>query len=204
MATSKADWSKRTAKKTAGTTVSLDDVVVLPTTPDVVWVRLADVPLVASCLPGLDPNTLVSDGPNAFRAKMTNTVMGISAHWDLRAVISPDPDRRVLDVHLEGDDPRLNMKLAGVASVAVRADEQGMALLDYSANLRIDGSLAAMGGPVIRSIMGDAIAQFVAVVGGQEQVDQPSLAARLRSRLRSWWTRIARKSSNDLATRGNS
>jgi carbon monoxide dehydrogenase subunit G len=193
MAASKADWSKRTAKKTAGTTVGLDDVVALPTTPDVVWARLEDVPLVASCLPGLDPTTLVSDGPNAFRAKMTNTVMGISAHWDLRAVISPDPVRRVLDVHLEGDDPRLNMKLAGVASVAVRGDVHGLALLDYNANLRIDGSLAAMGGPVIRSIRGDAIAQFVAVVGGQEQVEPPSLVARLREALRAWWSRITKR-----------
>jgi len=202
MAASKVDWSKRTANKTPGTTVSLDDVVALPTTPDEVWTRLEDVPLVASCLPGLDPTTLVSDGPNAFRAKMTNTVMGISAHWDLRATISPDPDRRVLDVHLDGDDSRLNMKLAGVASVAVRPDEMGLALLDYNANLRIDGSLAAMGGPVIRSILGDAIAQFVAVVGGQEPGEPLSLHARLRERLRSWWTRITKKSSNHVATKG--
>jgi carbon monoxide dehydrogenase subunit G len=202
MAASKADWSKRTAKKTAGTTVSLDDVVALPTTPDVVWTRLEDVPLVASCLPGLDPTTLVSVGPNAFRAAMTNTVMGISAHWDLRATISPDPDRRVLDVQLEGDDPRLNMKLAGSASVAVGVDDLGQTLLDYNANLRIDGSLAAMGGPVIRSILGDAIAQFVAVVGGREPVAQPSLFARLRERLRGWWSRITKKSSTSVATKG--
>jgi len=202
MAASKVDWSKRTANKTPGTTVSLDDVVALPTTPDEVWTRLEDVPLVASCLPGLDPTTLVSDGPNAFRAKMTNTVMGISAHWDLRATISPDPDRRVLDVHLDGDDSRLNMKLAGVASVAVRPDEMGLALLDYNANLRIDGSLAAMGGPVIRSILGDAIAQFVAVVGGREPAEPLSLYARFRERLRAWWTRITKKSSNHVATKG--
>jgi carbon monoxide dehydrogenase subunit G len=202
MAASKADWSKRTSKKTAGTTVTLEDVVALPTSPDVVWTRLEDVPLVASCLPGLDPTSLESVGPNTFRAKMTNTVMGISAHWDLRATISPDPDRRVLDVQLEGDDPRLNMKLAGLASVAVRVDDLGQALLDYRANLRIDGSLAAMGGPVIRAILGDAIAQFVAVVGGQEQVEQQSPLARLRARLRAWWTRIAKKSSTDIATKG--
>jgi carbon monoxide dehydrogenase subunit G len=203
MAASKADWSKRTAKKTAGTTVSLEDVVALPTTPDVVWARLEDVPLVASCLPGLDPATLESIGPNAFRAKMTNTVMGISAHWDLQATIRPDIDRRVLDVQLEGDDPRLNMKLAGLASVAVRADDTGRALLDYNANLRIDGSLAAMGGPVIRSILGDAIAQFVAVVGGREPVEQTSPLARLRARLRGWWARITKaKSSTNVGTKG--
>lgn len=204
MATSKADWSRRTAKKTAGTTVSLDDVVALPATPDVVWTRLEDVPLVASCLPGLDPATLVAVGPDTFRARMANTVMGITANWDLSATISPEAGRRVLTVVLEGEDRRLNMRLDGVANVVVRADETGRALLDYTANLRIDGSLAAMGAPVIRSILADAIAQFVAVVGGQERVERRSLLARLRKHFRDWWTRLTCKSGTTAATKGTS
>ena len=204
MATSKADWSRRTAKKTAGTTVSLDDMVALPTTPDVAWTRLEDVPLVASCLPGLDPATLVAVGPDTFRARMANTVMGITANWDLSATISPEAGRRVLNVVLEGEDRRLNMKLDGVANVVVRADETGRALLEYTANLRIDGSLAAMGAPVIRSILADAIAQFVAVVGGHEPVERRSLLAPLRERLRDWWTRLSQKSGTATATKGTS
>ena len=204
MATSKADWSRRTAKKTAGTTVSLDDVVALPVTPDVAWTRLEDVPLVASCLPGLDPATLVAVGPDTFRARMANTVMGITANWDLSATINPEAGRRVLNVVLEGEDRRLNMRLDGVANVVVRADETGRALLDYTANLRIDGSLAAMGAPVIRSILADAIAQFVAVVGGQEPVERRSLLARLRECFRYWWTRLTQKSGTTAATKGTS
>ena len=204
MATSKADWSRRTAKKTAGTTVSLDDVVALPVTPDVAWTRLEDVPLVASCLPGLDPATLVAVGPDTFRARMANTVMGITANWDLSATISPEAGRRMLKVLLEGEDRRLNMRLDGVANVVVRADETGRALLDYTANLRIDGSLAAMGAPVIRSILADAIAQFVAVVGGQEPVERRSLLARLRECFRYWWTRLTQKSGTTAATKGTS
>ena len=204
MATSKADWSRRTAKKTAGTTVSLDDVVALPVTPDVAWTRLEDVPLVASCLPGLDPATLVAVGPDTFRARMANTVMGITANWDLSATISPEAGRRMLKVLLEGEDRRLNMRLDGVANVVVRADETGRALLDYTANLRVDGSLAAMGAPVIRSVLADAIAQFVAVVGGQERVERRSLLARLRQRLRDWWTRLSQKSGTTAATKGTS
>ncbi|RNM12030.1 CoxG family protein [Nocardioides pocheonensis] len=201
MASRKADWSKRTANKTAGTTVSVADVVTMPTTPDVVWNRLENVPLVASCLPGLDPATLVAVGPNAFSARMTNTVMGISAHWDLSATINPEPDLRVLNVVLKGDDSRLNMKLDGIAVVHVRPDDTGRALLDYTANLRVDGSMAAMGGPVIRSILGDAIAQFVAVVGGQDRVRR-SLFARLRERAADWWARVTRKTRTSMATKG--
>jgi carbon monoxide dehydrogenase subunit G len=204
MTTRKADWSKRTAKKTAGTTVALDDSIVVPATPAVAWTRLEDVPLVASCLPGLDPATLVAIGPNAFRARMSNTVMGMTANWDLKATIHPNVETRELNVVLEGADPRLNMRLNGVADVAVRADDLGQALLDYTANLRIDGSLAAMGGPVIRSILSDAIAQFVAVVGGQEPVESRSLPAWLRERLSVLWKRLTGKLRKLTVTKGNS
>jgi carbon monoxide dehydrogenase subunit G len=198
MTTRKADWSKRTKNKTAGTTVVLDDCLILPASPAVAWTRLEDVPLVASCLPGLDPATLVADGPNAFRARMTNTVMGISANWDLKATLNPDAERRALNVLLEGEDTRLNMKLNGVADVTVRSDDLGQALLDYTANVRIDGSLAAMGAPIIRSILADAIEQFVAVVGGKEQVERRSLLTRLRD----WWMRLMKKSPTSCTTKG--
>lgn len=191
MTSRKADWSKRTAKKTAGTTVALDDTVLVPAAPDLAWARLEDVPLVASCLPGLDPTTLVDEGDGVFRARMTNTVMGISANWDLRATIRPDAERRVLNVALDGEDSKLNMKLKGTADVLVRGEEAGQSRLDYTANLRIDGSLAAMGGPVIRSILSDAIVQFVGVVGGQEHAEHAAWHVRVRSALRDLWQRLS-------------
>lgn len=171
MATRKADWGKRTAnKKTPGTTVELDDRVEVPASQDQVWSRLEDVPLVASCLPGLDPTTLVAESASVYRATMVNTVMGISANWDLRATIEPDAGRRRLKVLLDGTDTRLNMKMDGVAQVDVTSGTAPtQAVLDYTAHLRIDGSLAAMGGPVVRSIMADALNQFISVVGGVEQ-----------------------------------
>ena len=199
MTSRKADWSKRTAKKTAGTTVELDDTVEVPAAPDLAWARLEDVPLVASCLPGLDPTTLVDEGDGQFRARMTNTVMGISANWDLRATIRPDAERRVLNVALDGEDSKLNMKLKGTADVHVRGDESGQSLLDYTANLRIDGSLAAMGGPVIRSILADAIAQFVSVVGGQEKAEDVAWHVRIRNAFSEWWKRYVRRRSRSDA-----
>jgi carbon monoxide dehydrogenase subunit G len=189
MTTRKADWGKRTAtKKTPGTTVELADQVEVPSTPGQVWVRLEDVPLVASCLPGLDPASLVAESDTAYRARMANTVMGISANWDLRATIEPDAPNRQLTVRLDGTDSRLNMKMNGVAEVRVVPGESvGVAILDYTANLRIDGSFAAMGGPVVRSIMADALAQFISVMGGVER-RRVSLWARFRDFVRSMWT----------------
>jgi carbon monoxide dehydrogenase subunit G len=188
MTSRKADWSKRTSKKTVGTTVVLDDKITVPVTPDRAWTRLEDVPLVASCLPGLDPASLVAESEHVYRARMTNTVMGISANWDLRATIEPDASTRTLRVVLDGADPKLNMKLDGTATVDVRpAEAADESLLDYVANLRIDGSLAAMGGPVIKAILADAIEQFVSVVGGQEPPQRVSAVRRTWLRVVAWW-----------------
>lgn len=194
MPTRKADWGKRTAnKKTPGTTVELEDRVEVPATADQVWARLEDVPLVASCLPGLDPASLVAETASIYRAQMVNTVMGISANWDLRATIEPDPRSRQLKVLLNGTDDRLNMKLDGVARVDVTQGASSTeALLDYTANLRIDGSLAAMGGPVVRAIMADALDQFIAVVGGVEPT-RTTVWGRIRSLLRDLLNTILRR-----------
>lgn len=186
MTTRKADWSRRTPREPAGTTVKLDDTLTLPITPDEAWARLEDVPLVASCLPGLDPSSIVAVEPDSFRATMAQTVMGVTAQWDLRATLHPDPGRRRLKVELVGEDARLKLRLDGVADVAVESGGAGSARLDYTADVRVIGSLAAMGGPVIRSIVTDAIAQFVAVVGGAAPTKRRSLAGRLRERTRDW------------------
>ena len=196
MTSRRADWSKRTANKTAGTTVVLDDVLVVPVPTDEAWSRLEDVPLVASCLPGLDLSTLVAESENVFRARMVNTVMGISANWDLKATIQPDPEKRVLTVLLAGEDTKLNMKLNGDANILVLEGSADESLLDYTANLRIDGSLAAMGGPIIRSILSDAIAHFVTVVGGQEAPAKTSWHRKLRDNVRSRWRRLFRRSAS--------
>jgi carbon monoxide dehydrogenase subunit G len=192
MTTRKADWGKRTAtKKTPGTTVELDDRVEVPVTVDQVWSRLEDVPLVASCLPGLDPGTLVAESDTRFRATMVNTVMGISANWDLHATIEPNSIDRRLRVLLEGTDARLNMKMNGVAEVTVvPGADATQAALDYNASLRIDGSLAAMGGPVVRSIMADALDQFISVVGGVEPTRARGPWARFKGLLRALWTAV--------------
>lgn len=188
----KADWSRRAPKAPVGTTVELDDTLLLPVTPAEAWRRLEDVPLVASCLPGLDPASLTAIGPHSFEARMTQAVMGITANWDLTATIDPDPARKELSVTLAGGDSRLKLKLEGVANVLVRGDDDGPASLDYQASVRVVGSLAAMGAPIIRSIVGEAIARFVSVVGGAAEDERLTRRDRIRTRLRRWWSRLTR------------
>jgi carbon monoxide dehydrogenase subunit G len=172
MSSRRADWGKRTARKPAGTTVELADTVTVPVSADRAWDRVSDVPFVAACLPGLDLSTLRQESEHVFRARMVNSVMGVDADWDLRATFTPREDDRALDVRLDGTDERLHMSLDGRAAVAVRP--AGAAVqLDYDATVRVTGSLAAMGGPIIRAIMADTLAQFVARVGGAEAEERP-------------------------------
>jgi carbon monoxide dehydrogenase subunit G len=189
MTSRKADWGKRTAKKTPGTTVVLDDVVSVPVSPDQAWIKVSDAQFVASCLPGVDTATLTEEQPNVFRARMVNSVMGIDANWDLKATILPDEVARSLKVVFDGRDTRLNMKMDGDANVVVRPDEGGAAL-DYDGNIRVDGSLAAMGGPIIRTIIRDSLDEFIAAVGGQESAKRMSWFARVRRLLRERWGRL--------------
>lgn len=191
MSSHSADWGKRLTKKKAGTTVELDDQLVVPVRADEAWKRLEDIPFVASCLPGLDLSTLHAESDTVYRARMVNTVMGISANWDLKATIAPDPARRHLTVALEGNDAKLHMQLNGTAEVSVLHQPAGQATLDYVANLRIDGSLAAMGGPVIRAIVADCIDQFVAKIGNVARSAPLPWNRRLIQRLRAWWKRIS-------------
>jgi carbon monoxide dehydrogenase subunit G len=192
MPSRQADWGARTRKKTAGTTVKLDDRVAIEAAPDQAWTRLSDVPFVASCLPGLVPGSLEALDDRRFRARMVHSVMGVDATWDLDATINPFPADRRLEVLLAGKESRLSMTMDGNARVALSPDEPSGSVLDYTADIRVAGSLAAMGGPVIRSVMGDALAGFVAAVGGQEVQARPK-GGRLRQALRRLLDRLLRR-----------
>jgi carbon monoxide dehydrogenase subunit G len=193
MTSRNANWGTRLNKKPAGTTIELDDTLIVPVTAGEAWRRLEDIPFVASCLPGLDQSTLHAESDTVYRARMVNTVMGLSANWDLKATIALDPTRRHLTVALEGDDAKLRMKLNGTAEVTVLDRTGAEATLDYVANLRIDGSLAAMGGPVIRSIVADSIDQFVAKIGNVAPVAREAWHRRLKHWLPTVWQRFTKR-----------
>lgn len=162
------DWGDRARKKEPGTNVDLEDQVTIQRSADQAWTHLSDVPFVASCLPGLEPASLEDLGGNRFRARMVHSVMGMTANWDLEATITPSAEERKLDVGLSGKDPKLGMTMNGSANVAVQGESSESSILDYTAKIRVNGKLAAMGGPIIRSVLGDSLESFIAAVAGEE------------------------------------
>lgn len=197
MATKKVDWGSRTAKRSAGTDVVLDDGLDIPASRSVLWARIGDIPFVASCLPGVVPESLQEISATEYRALMLQSVMGYDSKWDLHATIEPAPDDHRLTVTFDGADARLGMTLEGTATLAVLEQGPEAARVDYKAKLRVNGSLAALGGPIIRSTIADAISSFVAGVGGAEPpATAPTRFALLRAWLSDLWKQVTRKTGS--------
>jgi carbon monoxide dehydrogenase subunit G len=184
------DWGAR-AQKRVGTSVDVDDRIPLDARPAAVWARLQDVDAVAGCLPGLVPGSLEALGGDQYKARLEHSAMGMTAHWDLRATMRLSADRR-LRVVLEGEDTRLSLAMNGWAEVDVHTEPEDRTTLEYKAHVRVDGSLAALGGPVVRGIVTDALHRFISDVSGDAAARQgPSAGVfrRLFARLRTWLRR---------------
>jgi carbon monoxide dehydrogenase subunit G len=181
-----AHWGDR-ARRKPSTSVDVGDRIPVEAPPDAVWARLEDVDAVAQCLPGLVPGSLERVEGDRYHARLEHSAMGVTAHWDLRAVMTlVEADRR-LDVLLEGDDPKLGLKMNGTAKIGVEPLEAGSAL-DYTGHVKVEGNLAGVGGPIIRGIVGDALDRFVADVSGRpEPPPRRGPVARFFSRL---WARL--------------
>jgi len=171
-------WERR-RRKAPGTSVQVADRVELPVSVEAAWQRLREVEGAAACLPGLVAGSLHPAGDGAFEATMRQTTLGVTASWALRAeFVASDADRR-LEVRLSGEDARLGMTMSGNATVTV-ADAGGRAALDYRSDVRVEGRLAATGGPIIRGVVEQTLKSFVDSLAGREPEARRGLRGRLR------------------------
>ncbi|GEM_PF-6796828 len=157
-------WGRK--RPVPSTTVNVDDVVSLPVTADVAWARMLDVSAVASCLPGLVPETLRPLGDGRYQAKVQATAMGVTATWEMTAQLTPDAVNRRLAVTLEGDDQRLGMRLAGTADLQLQPRSTAGTQLAYAGTVTVQGRLAAAGGPVITAVVENMLHRFVHSLSG--------------------------------------
>jgi carbon monoxide dehydrogenase subunit G len=184
-----AHWGER-AKKKPSTTVDVADRVEVDAAQAAVWARLGDVDAVAQCLPGLVEGSLAPAGDKRYTALLEHSAMGFTAHWDMVATIElSEPDQR-MHVVLEGKDPKLGLTMDGWATVVLdgAAGDGGgrTSALDYTGHVHVEGSLAGVGGPIIRGIVGDALDRFVGGVSGREPETKLSPFARFWRRIKQW------------------
>jgi carbon monoxide dehydrogenase subunit G len=184
-----AHWGER-AKRKPSTTVDVGERVEVDAPPAAVWARLEDVDAVAQCLPGLVEGSLTPAGENRYTALLEHTAMGFTARWDLLATIELSTPEQRMHVVLEGKDPKLGLTMDGWATVvldgAAGAGGRRASALDYTGHVHVEGSLAGVGGPIIRSIVSDALDRFVHGVGGGEPETKLGPLARLWQQIRQW------------------
>jgi carbon monoxide dehydrogenase subunit G len=184
-----AHWGER-AKRKPSTTVDVGERVKVDAPPAAVWARLEDVDAVAQCLPGLVEGSLTPAGENRYTALLEHTAMGFTARWDLLATIELSTPEQRMHVVLEGKDPKLGLTMDGWATVVLDGSAGGVggrtSALDYTGHVHVEGSLAGVGGPIIRSIVSDALDRFVHGVGGGEPEAKLGPFARFWRRIRQW------------------
>lgn len=156
-------WERR--RRPVSTSVDLADRVALALPPEDAWRRLMHVEAVAACIPDLVPGSLERVGEHAFRGRIRKTAVGVTANWSLAADLRPSPDEGRLAVRLEGDEPRLGLRLTGSATLQVAPGTASPSDLDYRAHVEVTGRLTAAGAPMIRSAVDDIVRRFVASVG---------------------------------------
>lgn len=192
-------WGRK--RPTPSTTVKVDDVVSLPVCADVAWARVLDVKAVASCLPGLVPDTLRLLDDGQYQARVQALAIGVTATWEMTARLAPDEASRRLAITLEGDDHRLGLRLDGTADLQVQPNGTINSQLAYAGTVTVQGRLAAAGGPIISAVVANMVQRFVHSLSGAT-VPQPRRLRRvglILARVPRWFRR--RGAGHDLTGR---
>ena len=151
----------------------------MPVSADVAWRHVQDIKAVAACIPGLVPESIDQVSDDTFRGTLRHLAMGVPSTWKLEAAVTRDDFDRRLDIHLEGQEERLDLQLSGDASLSID-DVDELAALTYTGDLTVRGRLAGAGKPIIERVVASIIERFVESVGAGGQVESH----------RSWWHRF--------------
>lgn len=147
-----------------GTRVEVGETVRLAVPWQAAWARIEDSRSLAGCLPGLVPGSLEALGSGRFSAKMRHTALGVTAEWDFEVALAATPEDRRLDLQLAAREPRLRMEMTGGSLIHITESNGGTAL-SYEGSVEVRGALAALGAPIVRSVVAETLHRFVISVG---------------------------------------
>jgi hypothetical protein len=125
---------------------------------DRVWPLLADIPHVASCIPGATIEEQVD--PTTYRAKVTVKVGPVSVGYRATIVVLElDPATHVARFDVHGDELKGRGGVrATVTSTA--ADAGGRTHVTLHSDAHLSGIIVTVGGRLIESVAKKTIAQF--------------------------------------------
>lgn len=175
------DWNRRRKVPVAAVEIADDLVISVPV--EVAWQRLEDLPALAGCVPGFVPESFRRVSATDFEGQIRATALGVTANWQMRANVRAHPGEHTMAVKLQGEDPRLGLRVEGAADICVSPGGAPASRLRYSGQVTVTGRLAAAGGPIINVVVQTMLGRFAAALGRSDAAQATPVR---------WWRRWLR------------
>ena len=108
--------------------------------PERVWDLMMDPAAIASCIPGCE--TLVPDGPDRYRAKISIGLAAITGTYEGTVVITEKIGKSAYRLAVEGQGKPGFVK--GDAAIAIRGEGAGT-VIDVTGTVHTGGAIARLG-----------------------------------------------------------
>jgi hypothetical protein len=133
--------------------------------PDLVWARLMDPAIIATCIPGC--NSLEADGENRFRARLTVALAAIAGTYEGTVTLSDLDPCESYRLTAEGQGRPGFVK--GDSLVTLIPEAHGT-IVYVSVNLQMGGTIARLGQRLIGSVSQMMLDRFFGCL--QSKVDE--------------------------------
>lgn len=114
---------------------------------DAVWALVADIPLVASCIPGVTGVEMTGD--DRFACKLVQRVGSAKANFTLASVLEVDEPARRVVVDSDGRDRALGSTVSARQVMQFSTTDHGGTRVAIDATVQITGRLATFGHRVL-------------------------------------------------------
>ena len=118
--------------------------------------------------------------PRRSGGRSRHVALGVPSTWRLEAHVGRSDADRALQIHLDGTEQRLDLRLQGDAHLRIGEGVAAGSELAYAGDLTVTGRMAGAGGPMIERIVASMIERFVQRVGSAGTAGAPSPG---------WWPR---------------
>jgi carbon monoxide dehydrogenase subunit G len=152
---------------------------VVARSPDVVWDLFQDVPSVAQCLPGAELLGQSDDG--TYDGKLTVKLGPMSAAFEGKATVTPEPEARKATIEGKGVDKRGGSRGQVKVVYAITPEETG-SRVSIEAELTLSGPAAQFGRTgLINEMSKRLIVEFASCLEAKLKAETGEEAAEIKS-----------------------
>jgi carbon monoxide dehydrogenase subunit G len=152
---------------------------VVARSPDVVWDLFQDVPSVAHCLPGAELLGQSDDG--TYDGKLTVKLGPMSAAFEGKATVTPEPEARKATIEGKGVDKRGGSRGQVKVVYAITPEETG-SRVSIEADVTLSGPAAQFGRTgLINEMSKRLIVEFASCLEAKLKADTVEEAAEIKS-----------------------